>query len=112
LSDLLTAFDDVLEHASTDNVTKSGLCTLNKGLTDVGDTESSLVWRCDVVVDNGGQVEGDVVLGHANLLRYLNDLDLDIDLDKTFTERVDLDETGINSAIESTEFGDETDVTL
>jgi hypothetical protein len=41
-----------------------------------------------------------------------NDLNLDIDLDKTFTERVDLDETGINSAIESTEFGDETDVTL
>jgi hypothetical protein len=71
LSDFLTAFDDVLEDASTDNVTKSGLCTLNKGLTDVGDTESSLVWRCDVVVDNGGQVEGDVVLGHANLLRYL-----------------------------------------
>jgi hypothetical protein len=29
-----------------------------------------------------------------------------------FTERVDLDETGINSAIESTEFRDETDVTL
>ena len=41
-----------------------------------------------------------------------NDLDLDIDLDKTLTERVDLDETGINRAIESTEFGDETDVTL
>jgi hypothetical protein len=41
-----------------------------------------------------------------------NDLDLNIDLDKTFTERVDLDETGINSAIESTEFGDETDITL
>jgi hypothetical protein len=43
---------------------------------------------------------------------HTNDLNLDIDLNKTFTERVDLDETGINSAIESTEFGDETDVTL
>ncbi len=41
-----------------------------------------------------------------------NDLNLDIDLDETFTERVDLDETGINGAIEPTEFGDETDVTL
>jgi hypothetical protein len=41
-----------------------------------------------------------------------NDLDLNIDLDKTFTERVDLDETGINSTIESTEFGNETDITL
>ena len=43
---------------------------------------------------------------------HTNDLNLDIDLNKTFTERVDLDEAGINSAIESTEFGDETDVTL
>ncbi len=41
-----------------------------------------------------------------------NDLNLDIDLDKTFTERIDLDKTGVNRAIESTEFCDETDVTL
>ncbi len=41
-----------------------------------------------------------------------NDLNLDIDLDKAFTERVDLDETGINRTIKSTEFCDETDVTL
>jgi hypothetical protein len=47
------------------------------------------------------------------LADYLtNDLNLDIDLNKTFTERVDLDETGINSTIESTEFRDETDVAL
>jgi hypothetical protein len=41
-----------------------------------------------------------------------NNLNLDIDLNKTFAERVDLNETGINSAIESTEFGDQTNVTL
>jgi hypothetical protein len=41
-----------------------------------------------------------------------NDLNLDIDLNKTFTERVDLDETGINRTIEATEFCDETDVAL
>lgn len=41
-----------------------------------------------------------------------NNLNLDINLNKTFTERVDLDETGIDSTIESTELGDQTDVTL
>ena len=43
---------------------------------------------------------------------HTNDLNFDINLNETFTERVDLDETGINSAIESTELGDQTDVTL
>ena len=43
---------------------------------------------------------------------HTNNLNLDIDLNKTFAERVDLDETGINSAIESTEFGDQTNITL
>jgi len=57
-------------------------------------------------------MEGDVVLGHADLLRNLNNLNLDIDLNKMFTERVDLDKTRVNSAIESTEFGDQTNVTL
>jgi hypothetical protein len=41
-----------------------------------------------------------------------NNLNLDIDLDKTFAKRVDLDETGVNRTIKSTEFCDETDVTL
>ena len=43
---------------------------------------------------------------------HTNDLNLNINLNETFAERVDLDKTGINSAIETTEFGDETDVTL
>jgi hypothetical protein len=41
-----------------------------------------------------------------------NNLDLDIDLDETFTERVDLDKAGVDCTIEATEFGDQTDVTL
>lgn len=41
-----------------------------------------------------------------------NDLDLDIDLDELFGQRVDLDETGVDGAIEATEFGDETDIPL
>jgi hypothetical protein len=43
---------------------------------------------------------------------HTNDLNLDIDLNESFTEWVDLDETGVNSAIESTELGDQADVTL
>ena len=41
-----------------------------------------------------------------------NDLNLDIDLYERFGERVDLDETRIDGASESTELGDETNVTL
>ena len=43
---------------------------------------------------------------------FTNNLNLDIDLEETFTERVDLDETGIDRAVESPELGDQTDVTL
>jgi hypothetical protein len=53
-----------------------------------------------------------IVFGNAMSDMLTNNLNLDIDLDKTFAERVDLDETGINSAIKSTEFGDQTNVTL
>jgi hypothetical protein len=50
--------------------------------------------------------------GHADLLRHFNNLDLDVDLDKRFRERVDLDETRVDSASETTELGDETNVSL
>jgi len=43
---------------------------------------------------------------------HTNNLNLDIDLNEAFAERVDLDETWINSTVESTEFGHEADVTL
>ena len=53
-----------------------------------------------------------LTFGHANLLRHFHDLDLDIDLHERFGERVDLDETRVDGASETTELGDETNVTL
>ena len=88
------------------------LRALDQRLANVGDAEGGLVRRRDVVVDDGGQVEGDVVLGHADLAGDLDDLDLDVDLDEAFGERVDLDETRVDGAVEAPEFGHETDVTL
>jgi hypothetical protein len=41
-----------------------------------------------------------------------NNLNLDIDLEETFAERVDLDETGIDCTVESTELSDQTNGTL
>jgi hypothetical protein len=93
-------------------MTKSGLGTLNESLADVGDTEGGDVGRDDVVVDNGGEVEGDIVLGHADLLGNLGDLDLDVDLDEILTERVDLDQTGIDGLVELAELGDKAYITL
>lgn len=53
-----------------------------------------------------------LTFGHANLLRHLHNLNLDIDLHERFGERVDLDETRVDGASETTELGDETNVTL
>ena len=71
LRNLFTTLNDILEDTGTNNVTESGLCTLNKSLANVGDSECCLVWGCDVVVDNRGQVEGNVVLSHADLFWHL-----------------------------------------
>ena len=46
---------------------EGGLGALDEGLADVGNAKGSLMWRDDVVVDYGGEVEGDVVFGHADL---------------------------------------------
>lgn len=53
-----------------------------------------------------------LTFGHANLLRHLHNLNLDIDLHERFGERVDLDETRVDGASETTELGNETNVTL
>lgn len=66
----------------------------------------------DVVVDDRRQVEGDVVLGHADLLRNLDDLNFDIDLNQALGERVDLDQTRVDSLVEFAKFGDQTDIAL
>ena len=41
-----------------------------------------------------------------------DDLDLDVDLDQLFGEGVDLDETGVDGAVEAAELGHEADVSL
>jgi hypothetical protein len=41
-----------------------------------------------------------------------NNLDLDIDLKKAFTQDIDLDQTRINGTMETAELGDQADITL
>ena len=65
-----------------------------------------------MVVDNRGELESNVVLGHADLLWHLDNLDLDVDLDEALREGVDLDKTWVDGAVEATKLGDETDVSL
>ena len=68
--------------------------------------------RGDVVIDDRCQVQCDVIFCHADLTRDLDDLDLDIDLDEAFGERVDLDKARVDSAREATKFGYQADITL
>lgn len=137
LGDFLAALDDILEDAGADDVSEGGLRALDEGLADVGDAEGGFVRGGDVVVDYGCEVEGHVIFGHADLfwdlcgeivsgciiggevglwkcglVTHTDYLDLDVDLDQSFGERVNLDETGVDGAIESTEFGDQSDVSL
>lgn len=83
LGDFLAALDDVLKDTSTDDVAEGSLSTLNQSLSHIADSESGLVWRGNVVVDNGCELKCNIVLGHADLLRDLDNLDLDVDLDET-----------------------------
>lgn len=112
LGQLLAALNDVLQNTSTDNVTQSGLGALNQSLADIGDAESGLMGADNMVVDDRGQVDGNIVLGHADLLGDLDDLDLDIDLDQAFAQRVNLHQAGVDCLVKSAKFGDETDVAL
>ena len=133
MGEFFAALDDVLENAGADDVPEGGLGTLNQGLTDVGDAEGGFVGGGDVVVDDGGYLEGDVVLGDTDLFgdlyRYnlsicicnrkegswrhrTNNLNLDVYLDQLFRERIDLDKTGVDRAVETTKLCDETDVSL
>lgn len=75
-------------------------------------TECCLVWRNDVIVDDRGQMQSNIVLGHADLLWHLDDLNFDIDLNELLAERIDLDETWIDSSIKASKLGDKTDIAL
>lgn len=112
LGDLLATLDDILQDAGTDDVAQGGLGALDEGLADISNAEGGLVRADDVVVDDGGQVQGDVVLGHADLLGHLDNLDLDVDLDDALRQRVDLDQAWVDGLVEAAELGDEADVAL
>lgn len=112
LGNLLSTLDNILKNTSTNDMTKCGLGTLHQGLANVVDAEGSLVGSHDVVVDDRGEAEGDVVLGHANLLGDLCGLNLDIDLDDLLAEGVNVDQAGVDGLVELSKLGDETDVAL
>ena len=112
LGNLLAALNDVLEDARANDVAQRGLGALDEGLADVGDAKGGLVGRDNVVVDDRGEAQGDVVLGHADLFRDLCNLDLNVDLGETLGEGVDLDETRVDGLVEAAKLGDETDVAL
>ena len=82
-------------------MTQSRLGTLDESLLDIGNTEGSLVGRSNLVVNDRGKVQSNVVLGHANLAWNFDDLNLDVDSSKVLTERVDFDQTGIDGALEA-----------
>lgn len=112
LGNFLTALNDVLENAGTDNVAQGGLGTLHKSLADVGNAKGSLVGADNVVVDDGCELERDIVLGHANLLGDFSSLNFNVDLDKGLAQRVDLNQTGVDSTVEAAKLGNKTNITL
>lgn len=112
LRELLPTLNDVLQNARTNDVAQGGLGPLDQGLTNIGDSKGGFVRAHDVVIDDRGEVQGDVVFGHADLLRDLDDLNLDIDLDQALGERVDLDQAGIDGLVEFAELGDQADIAL
>ncbi len=71
MGDLFAALDYVLEDAGADDVAEGRLGAFDEGLADVADAEGGFVRGGDVVVDYRGELEVDVVFGHADLLWYL-----------------------------------------
>ena len=69
---------------------------------------ADLVRGDDLLVNHGGKVEVNIILGHAHLLRHLYGLDFDIHRLELLTPGVDLDQTGVDGAFESgrSKYGD------
>ena len=65
-----------------------------------------------MVVNDGGELNSDIVLCHADLLWDLADLNLDVDLNELLGQRVDLDKTWVDRAVEAAEFGNQPHVSL
>ena len=91
---------------------QSGLSSLNQSLSDIGDAECGFVRRGNVVVDDRSQIESNIVFGHAHLSWYFDNLNLNVNLNKSFRQRIDVDKTRIDSSCEFPELRDQTNVTL
>lgn len=112
LSDFFTSFNDILEDSGTKNVTKSSLSTFDKSSADTTDAESCLVRIDNVVVDDRGDVDVDVVFGHTYLRRNFDDGNLDVDLLQFLGQRIDFAQTRVDSTVVFSEFQDETGLTF
>ena len=77
------------------------LGTLYERLLDVSDSKGGFVGRRDLIVDDGGQIQRDVVFRHADLARDLHDLDLHVDGLQALAQWVDFDETRVDCAFEA-----------
>ena len=112
VGNFFTTLDHILENAGTDNMAERSLCSLDQSLANVADAKGRFVGRCDAVVNDRRQRERDIVLGHADLLGHLDNLDLNVDLHKLLGERVDVDETRVDGACKTTKLGNKTYVAL
>lgn len=59
-----------MQHARADDVAESGLRALDEGLADVGDAEGGFVGGGNVIVDDGCELEVDVVCSRVVLVKY------------------------------------------
>jgi hypothetical protein len=112
LGNLFTALNDILENACANDVAESSLSTLNEGLANIGDAKSRNMRSDNMIVNDRSKAQSYVVLGHTDLLGHLGDLDLDIHLDEVLAERVDLNQTWVDSLVKFAKLGDKTDVAL
>lgn len=55
----------------------------------------------DLVVDDGGQIESDIVLGHADLAGNLDNLDLDVNRPEILADGVHLDKARVDGTLEA-----------
>lgn len=62
LGDLLSTLNHILQHTRTDDMAKRSLGALNESLANVGDSKGSLVGGNDVVIDDGGEMNRNIVL--------------------------------------------------
>lgn len=111
-SDRLTVDEERLKVATSADVSQGRLGSLNQGAANVLDREGGAV-RVDDVVDNDRfDFDRQVVLGEDVLPGNVDDLDLDRDLTDLLAERVDLDQSGIDTARELSERRNESYATL